>query len=112
MYFTRSQRRINEYEYSRKLSPKSYNLSAMRRVGEISFGKRISEKFRKFVASKNYAILVKKVCVYCKRIRVEFLFSTSLTLNLIKKLKLVSAIIVYDVYESLILIFLCNIGNG
>lgn len=53
MYFTRNQRRINEYEYSRKLSPKSYNLSAMRRVGERSFGKRISEKFRKFVASKN-----------------------------------------------------------
>ena len=45
------------------------------------------EKFRAYVASKSSGILVKKIVLYYRSSRVEFLVGTSLSLNLSNKVR-------------------------
>ena len=45
------------------------------------------EKFKVFVAPKNLGVLVKKIVLYSKSSRVEFLVGTSLSLNLSNKVR-------------------------
>ena len=66
---------MNEY-LKKNISPKSYDLPAMHKTGKVSFGKLIANVHS-----------CKKVCVYFKSSKVEFLAGTSLALNLIKKLR-------------------------
>ena len=51
-FYIRNLIRANEYEYSKKLSFKSYDVPAVHWVGKVSFGKLISVKFRIFSAPK------------------------------------------------------------
>ena len=62
--------------WKKNLSPKSYDLPAMHKTGKVSFGKLIANVHS-----------CKKVCVYFKSSKVEFLIGTSLALNLIRKLR-------------------------
>ena len=66
---------MNDY-LKKNISPKSYDLPAMHKTGKVSFGKLIANVHS-----------CKKVCVYFKSSKVEFLAGTSLALNLIKKLR-------------------------
>ena len=80
LFYIRNQRRTNEYECYKNLFPKSYDLPAMHRVGKVSFGKFMLEKFRIIAASKFKKLIhsCKNVFVYCKSSRVEFLVGRKL----------------------------------